>query len=138
MFLQAYVDKLRVRVNEPVVLTVAFYQAVELPEPPQYAPPSTEGFIEEASARAQRTFRQIVDGVPYQVSEMRTILRPTAPGPHTIGPARLALPGLSDGGEEPRQPYSLFEHLTPKSSMMLRTDPVTIDVLPAGGQDVST
>lgn len=132
IFLQAYVDTLQTHVDEPVTLTVAFYQAFELPQPPEYTPPTLEGFEEDEPARTQRIFEQLIDGVPYRVKELRTILRPTAPGKHTIGPARLLLPGLSIQSEEPRRPYSLFDHFNMEQPMVLTTDPITIDVLPAG------
>lgn len=130
LFLQAFVDTLRARVNEPIALTVEFYQAAELSGSPQYTPPAFEGFIEDEAARGQRRYLQPIDGVPYQVTELRTILRPATPGRHTIGPARLVVPGMPAAG--PQQPYSIFEGLNPHRPLTLSTEPITIEVLPAG------
>jgi hypothetical protein len=126
LFVEAYVDKLQARVQEPIVLTVAFYQAVPLLEEPRYTPPQTPGFLTREMTPAQRSYAAVIQGVRYQVTELRSVLIPTKPGRHKIGPARLEAV-LPPGGQG--EGYSLFtrDRRGPIRRVLV-TEPILIDV----------
>ena len=112
LFVEAAVDNPTPYVGQQVVHTFRFYQAVNLRGQPQYEAPSFKGFWHEHQPD-QNEYRVQAAGRTYQVTEVRTILFPSAAGPASIDPATLTTPG------------SFF-----RSGRNLHTSPVALDVQP--------
>jgi len=87
VFIRATVDKKRAYVGEGLLLTFALYYAARLGAV-DYQPAGTEGFRTQALP-PPNTRQETVNGRPYIVREELKLLFPTAPGTHTITPARL-------------------------------------------------
>lgn len=123
LFVQAVVDNPEPYVGEQIVYTFRFFEAADsalmpsiLSGQPDYEPPALAGFWAEGDPE-QRSYRASINGRLYTVTELNSILFPTAAGEVTIEPARLTIPG------------SVFQR-----GGTMQTDPVTVTVkpLPAG------
>jgi hypothetical protein len=123
LFVQAVVDNPEPYVGEQIVYTFRFFEAANsalmpsiLSGQPDYGPPALTGFWAEGDPE-QRSYRASINGRLYTVTELSSILFPTAAGELTIEPARLTIPG------------SVFQR-----GGTMQTDPVTVNVkpLPAG------
>ena len=123
LFVQAVVDNPEPYVGEQIVYTFRFFEAADsalmpsiLAGQPDYQPPALTGFWAEGDPE-QRSYRASINGRLYTVTELNSILFPTAAGEVTIEPARLTIPG------------SVFQR-----GGTMQTDPVTVNVkpLPAG------
>jgi hypothetical protein len=112
IFVEALVDNPTPFVGEQVVHSFRLYQASSSFGQPQYQAPSFTGFWSEHES-SQYKYRVQAAGRVYQVTEVQTILFPTAAGPVTIDSARLTTAG------------SLFS-----SGRTLQTKPVALDVKP--------
>jgi len=91
-FIEAEVDNPTPYTGQAVTYTFRFYQAVNLFDQPYYDPPTFTGFWSEAQAD-QGQYNANAAGRLYRVTELYTVLFPTGPGPVTIEPARLTIPG---------------------------------------------
>jgi hypothetical protein len=92
LFVEAEVDNPMPFVGQQVVYTFRFYNAINLWGQPSYEAPAFTGFWSEGeSDRAE--YRAQGAGRIYEVTELRTILFPTAAGPVAIDPARLTTAG---------------------------------------------
>lgn len=87
------VDKHTVYVNEQIVYSFKFYRRMSLFQNPNYIPPDMTGFVVVDLPDKQKSYRQNLDGLVYNVSEIKTALFPTSPGDFKIGEATLNLPG---------------------------------------------
>ncbi len=92
LFVEADVDVLKPYLGQQVVYTFRFYQAIRIFDQPYYEAPSFMGFWNEQQPE-QNQYRVTVENKVYQVTELRTILFPTAVGDVTIEPAQLTIPG---------------------------------------------
>jgi hypothetical protein len=120
VFIKAEVDKKKCYVNEQVVLTFSLYRRISFWDAPAYNPPEFTGFWVEDLPPQEEHF-EIVSGLRYVVTEIRTALFPTSPGTHTIQPFRLTY----------REGVDAFSFFSPRAkSKTLRTEPMTIEVLP--------
>jgi hypothetical protein len=119
VFIATTVDRRRAFVDEQVTLSFKLYRRINLWEQPRYTPPELSGFW-SMDLPPQQEFYENVNGVRYQVTEIRTALFPTASGKATIGPATLT---YSEGGG-----FGFFS--SPGRPRQLTTDPITIEVLP--------
>ncbi|MEW6097094.1 MAG: BatD family protein [bacterium] len=114
LFLDAWVNKHTVFVNEQITLKIKFYQKISLWENPGYNPPSFTGFWVEDLPVCQQPTRQIIDGREYLVHEvMNKALFPTSQGEFTIGEAIMSCV------------VSPFQ-----GAITLKTAPIKIKVLP--------
>jgi len=77
-FVSATIDKLDPYQGEQVLYTVRFYQAVELPGDIQYQSPSFTGFWHELLPE-ELEYMIEAGGRPYRVTEIQTVLYPSAP-----------------------------------------------------------
>jgi len=98
LFVQATVDNLEPYVGEQVTYTFRFFEAADamrmssmLTGQPDYRPPALTGFWAEGDPE-QRSYRASVNGRIYTVTELNSILFPTAAGEVTIDPATLTIP----------------------------------------------
>jgi len=121
VFVRCTVDKKGAYVGEEILLTFSLYCATSLGSA-DYEPAGTEGFrTQPLSAPPDRY--EIVNGRRYVVKQDLKLLFPTAPGTHTITPAKV-------------QYTSSFWDPVPKT---LASDPLVIQVqrLPADGKPPS-
>ena len=87
IFVQVTVNKNKVYVNEPLIMTFGFYRKINLAGQPQYNPPDCTGFWKE-DLPPQVNYNS--NG--YAVTELKTALFPASPGEYTIGKAGLICP----------------------------------------------
>ncbi|HEX9750814.1 MAG TPA: BatD family protein [candidate division Zixibacteria bacterium] len=136
IFITTSLDKDTALVNEPVTFIFRFYRAQRLLSSPEYNRPEFPGFwVEELSP--QRRYRRTIDGVEYDVTELRTMLFPTDAGVKTIEPARLkiAIPNRSRGSALDPFGRDIFG-LIGGEDRVLQSDPLSLIVLapPARGR----
>ncbi|MBI3872088.1 MAG: protein BatD [candidate division Zixibacteria bacterium] len=108
VFITASLDKDTVYVNEPVTYIFRFYNAERLLSSPDYSRPSFTNFWVE-DLPPQRKFSTVVDGVAYDVTEIRTALFPTDAGEKTIPAAEVKATVRSLQRPNPQDPFSVFQ-----------------------------
>ncbi len=91
-FAKAEVDNPNPYVGQALAYIFRFYHASPLLGRPYYSAPTYTGFWTEKET-AQKEYDTQMNGAFYQVTELHTVLFPTAPGDLTIPPARLTIPG---------------------------------------------
>ncbi len=119
LFVEAGVDNKTPYLGQQITYIFRFYQATDAQLAlgrPDYQPPRFTNFWGQ-KVLSQPYYSAAVDGRDYLVTEVHTALFPANPGPLTIPPARLVIPG------------DLFQR-----EIVLQTNPVTVAVrpLPAG------
>jgi len=87
IFLELVTDKDEVVVNEQVILTFRLYRSIAV-DGLKYQPPTTKGFLEEDLGK-QRNFRKVIDGLEYEVVELKKALFPVTSGLLEISPAKV-------------------------------------------------
>lgn len=107
LFVELTTDKKEAVVNEQVVLTFRFYRNLAV-DGLSYEPSATKGFLEE-SLGEQRNTRQIINGIEYEVIELKKALFPVTAGTLEISPARLACNILIKAPSKQRRNRSLFD-----------------------------
>jgi hypothetical protein len=120
IFITTSVDKKRAFVDEQITLSFKFYRRISLWEQPRYTPPELSGFWSE-DMPPQEEYYENVNGVRYQVTEIKTALFGTASGKATIGPATLE---YAEGGGG----FGFFS--TPGRTRQLVTEAIAVEVLP--------
>ena len=122
-YVEAVVDKPAPYVGEKVLYTFRFYEALDptrvinsYAARPNYRGPAFTGFWVEGEVDVT-TYRIFTNGRRYNVTELKTVLFPTAEGSYTIAPSLLEIP---DSAFQP--------------SGTIRTEPIQTRVkpLPAG------
>jgi hypothetical protein len=92
LFLKVFVNKKRVYVNEPVILTYKIYTAVNISSYGISKAPNTTGFWTEEfpMGKQPKTYREIYQGREFLIAEIRKIaLFPTEIGKKTISPMQI-------------------------------------------------
>lgn len=119
-YVEATVDTTNPYVGQQVLYTVRFYQAADsslmpslFSSQPSYAAPGFTGFWSQSEEDQQKNYRVSAGGRIYNVSELSTLLFPTAAGDVTIEPAQIIIPD------------SIFQR-----GGALQTDPVTLSIKP--------
>jgi len=87
IFVELVTDKDEVVVNEQVILTFRLYRNIAV-DGLNYQPSTTKGFLEEPLGK-QRNFRKVIEGVEYEVVEIKKALFPVTSGGLTISSAKL-------------------------------------------------
>ncbi|MFA5975274.1 MAG: BatD family protein [Elusimicrobiota bacterium] len=128
IFIQGAVDKSTVYVGEPVTYVFGLYNRVPLMGQPRYQAPEMTGFWTE-DLPPQRNYTTSVKGVPYNVTEVRTALFPSAPGKSRVGPAALSV-SIENIGSDPFSNNFFSQFFGRGEERTLRTEPVTIHVKP--------
>ena len=128
VFITGTVDKTSVDVGEPITFTFRLYHRVPLMSRPSYQPPEMSGFWTE-DLPPQRNFSEIVKGMPYNVTEVRTALFPSSPGKAHIGSASLTV-NLENFGTDPFGSDFFAQFFGQGEEKVLRTEPITITVRP--------
>jgi hypothetical protein len=111
LLVESEVDVLTPYVNQQIIHTFRSYQAIELDEETQYAPPSFDEF--ETMGLPVREYNVEIGDRAYRVTEIRTALFPQSSGKITIVPERLKTQGNAS-----------------EDLIDLYTDPLTVDVQP--------
>ncbi|MEW5700844.1 MAG: BatD family protein [Candidatus Zixiibacteriota bacterium] len=109
VFITAALDKDTAYVNEPVTYIFRFYKGEPLLSSPEYSRPAFANFWFQ-DLPPQRQYTTVVDGVPYEVTEIRTALFPTDAGEKTIGPSEVKATVIGRRRAAPRDPFSLFDN----------------------------
>ena len=115
-------------VGQPVTYTFRLYNRVPLFSRPNYQPPQMSGFWSEdlpQSPPAQTT----IEGLPYNVTELRTILFPTSAGAAHIGSAQLAVT-IENLGSDPFSQDFFAQFFGRAEQKTLQTEPLTVHVKP--------
>ncbi len=126
VFIAGTVDKASVYVGEPLVFTFRLFNRVPLLSQPRYQPPEMTGFWTE-DLPPQRNFTTSYKGMPYNVTEVRTALFPSAPGKSQIGSARLNV-NLENFGTDPFGSNFFAQFFGRGEEKELRTEPISIHV----------
>jgi hypothetical protein len=133
IFITADLDRDTAYINQPVTYTFRFYKAERLLSSPSYERPSFPGFwVEELPP--QRHFNRVINGVNYEVTEVRYALFPTDAGPKRIAPSRLKAT-IASRSKGRRNPFSIFGddifgRFDRGEAVNLTTKPISLTVLP--------
>lgn len=125
VFVKGEVDRTQAYVNEQITYTFKFYRRIQLLRNPEYAPPSFTGFLTE-DLPPQHTDRVTLEGIPYEVTEIKTALFPTAPGAPILPEARLSVSvnDVSSGND-------FFQNFFARGkTQVLTTAPIKLKILP--------
>lgn len=129
LFVETFVDKKRVYVNEPLTLTFRFYTKVNLLSQPQYSPPDITGFIKE-DLPPQRNFYTTINGERYYVVEIKTALFPVSAGKLTIGSAMVKCV-IEDFDADNFFSDDFFRRFFSQGKeVLLKSEPIDVEVLP--------
>lgn len=88
LFIEVSTDKQTVYPGEQIIMTFRLYHHDVMIDNLQYTPPVTKGFIAEPVG-PQKEYRDIKNGIVYDVVELKTAIFPVTGGELTIAPARL-------------------------------------------------
>lgn len=88
IFIEVTTDKQSAYTGEQIAMTFRLYRRGVMIDNLQYTPPGTKGFVTE-SMGPQREYRDTVNGVVYDIVELKTAIFPATEGDLTIDPARL-------------------------------------------------
>lgn len=128
IFIKGSVDKTSVFVGEPVIFTFRLYNRVPLFSRPNYRPPETNGFWSE-DLPPQRNYQAVVEGLPYNVTELRTALFPSSAGSLRIGSAELAVT-IENLGSDPFSQDFFASFFGRAEEKRLVTEPLSLQVKP--------
>ena len=126
VYITGTVDKTTVYVGEPITFSFRLYNRVPLLSRPSYQPPAMSGFWTE-DLPPQRNFTANIKGMPYNVTEVRTALFPSAPGKAEIGSASLTV-NLENFGTDPFGSNFFAQFFGRGEEKVLRTDPISVTV----------
>jgi hypothetical protein len=120
IFVTLEADKEEAWIGEQVILSFRYWRRIQPWNNPSYTAPRSEGFWREELG-PERTYRQVLDGRAYNVTEIRYALFPTRVGELVIEPASLSFP---------EDVFDRFfsNRRRSRGPRTLRTDPVTIRV----------
>jgi len=125
IFVTLETDKKEAWIGEQVILSFRYWRRIQPWNNPSYTAPRTEGFWREELG-PERTYRQVLNGRAYNVTEIRYALFPTRVGELDIEPASLSFP---------EDVFDRFfsNRRRSRGPRTLRTGPVTVRVhaLPA-------
>lgn len=88
IFIEVTTDKQTGHIGEQITMTFRLYHRNVMIDNLEYTPPVTKDFVTEAMG-PQREYRTVVNGVVYDVIELKTAIFPVTNGELTIEPARL-------------------------------------------------
>lgn len=134
VFISAELDRDTAYVNQPITYIFRFFQGERLLSNPEYTKPSFPGFWVE-DLPPQRKYSTVIDGIRYEVTEIRYALFPTDAGTKTIGETRLKATVSSGRRTRSNDPFSIFGNdpffgFDRGEALNLTTRPVTLAVLP--------
>lgn len=120
-------------IGQPIIYTFELANAIQIRDP-QFQKPEFSGFIAEDIEDSQ-TYKSIIKGRPYQVSRLKYVLIPIRSDRLTIKPGTLHFdlvrrrrgPGVFSFDSFFNNGFLGNAELEPR---ILKTDPVTVDVVP--------
>jgi hypothetical protein len=126
VFLEVGTDRESVLVQAQVLYTVRIYRSAQLADL-RLSPPRTKGpYTVVEQLGESRDYRETVNGIVYQVSELRYALFPQTPGLLTIEPAEVTAFEM----EQPRGAYSYFSRPRAGRRISVRSEPLDLTVKP--------
>ncbi|MBD3234518.1 MAG: hypothetical protein GF315_12405 [candidate division Zixibacteria bacterium] len=130
LFITAELNKRKAYVNEQVILTFKFYQAIRIRGNPELEKPSFDGFwIEDLPP--QKKYYEHIDGTRYYVVEIKTALFPTSPGEKEIDPFKLTIMPDEFSTFFGRDPFdAFFNRRKPSQPEVLYSNRLKLDVKP--------
>ncbi len=130
LFITAELNKREAYVNEQVILTFKFYQAIRIRGNPELEKPSFDGFwIEDLPP--QKKYYEHIDGTRYYVVEIKTALFPTSPGEKEIDPFKLTIMPDEFSTLFGRDPFdAFFNRRRPSQPEVLYSNRLKLDVKP--------
>jgi hypothetical protein len=134
VFITASLDKDTAYVNQPVTFIFRFYSGERLLSNPEYQRPQFTGFWVE-DLPPQRKYSTTIDGVAYEVTEIRTALFPAESGTKTIPPAEVnatVRSARSRNTNKRANPFNLFDDsfFDRGETVRLATDAPRLVILP--------
>ena len=111
-FIEVEVDNLEPYVGQQITYTLRRFQASELPEQPYYQDHPYAGFW-STPLQERPSYTTTIAGREYLVQPTHLALFPSIPGPLTISPTRLVIPGDQ-----------------PAADKILESDPIYLNVQP--------
>jgi len=134
VFITANLDRDTAFVNQAVTYIFRFYAGEPLLANPEYTRPAFTNFWVQ-DLPPQRKYTTVIDGVPYDVTEIRTALFPTDAGEKTIGPSEVKATIRGRRRAAGRDPFSLFNDnffntFDRGEEMRLATESMRLVVLP--------
>ena len=111
-FIETDVDKKSAYIGEPIRYTLRLYSSGLMFGQPDYQAPKLANFWHEQQPEVNQ-YATSSAGMPYEVTELTTLLYPTTAGAATIDAATVTMPGGFFSGD-----------------MQVQSDPITVDVKP--------
>lgn len=147
LFVELSVDKTEAVLNEQIILTFRFYRSLAVDDL-NYLPPSTQGFLEEELGK-QKNYRKVINGIEYEVIELKKALFPVTTGRLEITPAKLTCNLIMRAPSQQRRrsgsifdeffgdPFSdsFFGGRYVKRPVAMASKPVTIEVKPLPAEE---
>lgn len=120
IFVTLEADKEEAWIGEQIIVSFRYWRRIQPWNNPSYAAPRTEGFWREELG-PERTYRQVLNGRTYNVTEIRYALFPARVGKLVVEPASLSFP---------EDVFDRFfsNRRRSRGPRTLRTEPVTVRV----------
>lgn len=116
--------------GEPIVYTFKLFNAVQIANA-RFQRPEFTGFTAKEVEKSQKTYRTILNGREYNVTELTILLVPVGAGPKTIDPAALEC-DLATRQTTRRSPFGMMDDpffgQNRLERRIIRTEPVTVTV----------
>lgn len=124
-------------VGQQITYTFRLYNAVQINDA-SFQPPDFQAFSAK-EIKDRRSYRKIINGRDYVVTEVHYILTPLSPGPVTIEPAALQVGILQRAPRQRRSPFDDFFNRGRVQTRVLQTEALQLQVRPLPPlEDVST
>lgn len=132
LFITTEVDREEAYVNQQVTLAFKLYRRLRVANL-SYSPPPTTGFLEEQLG-AEKEYRQVQDGLRYEVLEMARAVFPISSGDLTIGSAELKGDILVPRQNRQMTPFGFDDFFggafADRQPFILRSEPISLTVKP--------
>ncbi|MCX5882814.1 MAG: BatD family protein [Deltaproteobacteria bacterium] len=132
VFAEAKVSNSNPYEGEPIVYTFKLLSAIQIANA-RFQKPEFSGFTSKEVEKSQKTYRTVVNGREYSVTDLTILLVPVGAGPKTIDPAILEC-DLVRRQNMRRSPFGMLDdpflgqnRLEPR---VIRTEPLSITVKP--------
>jgi hypothetical protein len=139
VFVEASVSKENPYVGQSIRYAFKLYHAVKIANAKLIQEPSFTGFTSKKIDQ-NKTYRTVIRGRDFEVTEVSYILTPTAAGSHTIEPAVLSLDIVQHRQRGKSNPFdSFFDNSffndpffgrSALAPVTCRTDPLSLNILP--------
>lgn len=132
VFVKAWVDKKKAYIGEQINLTFRFYTSVPIASNPQYFPPKLLNLIAE-DLPPTRNGEEVINGIRYYYSEIKTALFGLNAGKANIGPVQIIAQVQKEEDIDPFDPnfmQKFFSGFSNYEELKMQTKPITLDIEP--------